>query len=204
MDSIRVPHITIGRTSLVNSRRVGGEHRLITRLARGDDQALEEMYVRFGDALFRYLRTLVADRRLAEEVLQDTFVAAWRGARDYRGESSVKTWLFAIARRRARDTMRHRYPNSVDGDHHLVALVDPEPGPEELLEASVQWQESATVLGELAPLHREALALVFFHGFSYAAAAKVLDVPVGTVKSRLNAARKTLRQKMENQEQRER
>lgn len=169
---------------------------VIERLARGEERALAELHARFGDALFRYLLTLNPDRQLAEEVLQDTLVAAWCGAEGYRGSSSVKTWLFGIARRRAHDAMRRRQLKVV-GDDGLGASPDPEPGPEEEFIIAARSQELARLVGRLAPHHREILALIFFQDLAYAEAAEVIGVPIGTVKSRLHGARRELRKMFE-------
>lgn len=178
------------------------ETELVARLARGDERALGELHARFADALFRYLQTLVPDPRLAEEVLQDALVAAWRGAGGYRGDSSVKTWLFGIARRRAHETMRRRKLALVDEDK-MATSADPEPGPEETLLVAARDEELAERVGRLSPHHREVLALVFFQGLSYAEAAEVTGVPVGTIKSRLHGAKRELRKVLGGQEHRD-
>ena len=175
---------------------------VLERVAAGERAALEEVYARFGGALFRYLSTLASDRRVAEEILQDTLVAVWRGAGSYRGRSSVRTWLFGIARRQAHNTLRRRGPQLAPEDeiHSRPAL---EPGPEEALLADARREELAGLVVRLSPVHREVLALFFFHELSYEETARVLEVPVGTVKSRLSNAKKALRTLMQPPEERE-
>ena len=175
---------------------------VLERVAAGERAALEEVYARFGGALFRYLSTLASDRRVAEEILQDTLVAVWRGAGSYRGRSSVRTWLFGIARRQAHNTLRRRGPQLAQEDeiHSRPAL---EPGPEEALLADARREELAGLVVRLSPVHREVLALFFFHELSYEETARVLEVPVGTVKSRLSNAKKALRTLMQPPEERE-
>ncbi len=170
----------------------GDDRKLVARVARKDGRALEELYARFGDAVYRYLLTFVADRRIAEEVLQDTFVAAWRGASNYKGRSSVKTWLFGIARRRAHEALRRR-ALPVVSDDELVEPADPELDPADSLLASARREEIAARVERLSPAHREVLTLTFFHGLSYAETAEVAGVPIGTVKSRLANARRALK-----------
>lgn len=180
---------------------VGDEDRtLLRRVSRGDERALEDLYARHGGALFGYLLLLSpGDRGLAEEVLQDTLVAAWRGAGSFRGGSSVKTWLFGIGRRRMRDAQRKRGLPPLDGEGLLEALPAREPGPEEALSRSESGAELERCIGRLSEPHREALALVFFHELSYAEAAEVLGVPIGTVKSRLSNAKRALRGLLEGE-----
>lgn len=199
MDDTHALQPTMRRILRVKEGPAEEEREIVARLKHGESRALEELYARFGDALFRYLLTLVADRRLAEEVLQDTFVAAWRAAAAYRGDSSVKTWLFGIARRRTRDATRRREPAPV-AEEAMAALADPELGPEEASMIAARKDELTACVGRLAPHHQEALALVFFHGLPYEEAAQVLGVPVGTVKSRLHGARKALRKTLRDRE----
>lgn len=176
----------------MKDRPASDDRKVITRLARKDGRALEELYALFGDAVYRYLLTFVADRRIAEEVLQDTFVAVWRGAGGYKGRSSVKTWLFGIARRRAHDALRRR-ALPVVSDDEVAETVDPDPDPAESTLASAHREEVAACVERLSPAHREVLALTFFHGLSYAETAEVAGVPIGTVKSRLANARRALK-----------
>lgn len=165
--------------------------RLLRRLANGDARALEALYQRHAAALFGYLLALNQERTLAEEVLQDTFLAAWQAAGSFRGGASVRTWLFAIARRRARDRDRRHHPAMANDDEYL-AVADPAPGPEQAALDRAELRDLVAGINELGPLHREVLALVFVHELSYAQAAQVLEVPIGTVRSRLNAARRLL------------
>ncbi len=164
----------------------------LARLARGDTSALEDIYSRFGRTLFRYLLTLVPDQQVAEELLQDTLVAAWRSAGSFQGRSSVRTWLFGIARRQAHNTLRQRLPSLAD-ESELGGLAAADPEPEDAVLIDARREALAAHIERLAPLHREVLALIFFHELSYEEAAQVLEVPVGTVKSRLSNAKRALR-----------
>jgi RNA polymerase sigma-70 factor (ECF subfamily) len=175
------------------ARHPGDEDRLILeRVASGDEGALEDLYDLHGKALFGYLFNLTRDRQLAEEVLQDTLVAVWRSAKTFRGRSSVKTWLFGIARRRTHEALRRR-KLPLAPEEKLEALRDVELLPEENLLAAAGREELADHLAELSPVHREILDLIFFHELSYAETAEVLGVPMGTVKSRLSGAKRALR-----------
>ncbi|WP_053057553.1 RNA polymerase sigma factor [Rubrobacter aplysinae] len=172
---------------------------LIQRLARGEARALDELYGRFGGVLFGYLLALSPHREAAEEILQDTFVAAWRAAGSFEGRSSVKTWLFAIARRRAHEALRRRsLPLNDEGE--LEALADREPDPEKASLTGESERELADCISRLSSSQREALVLVFFQEFSYAETAEVLGVPIGTVKSRLSNAKRSLRTLMTDPE----
>ena len=184
----------------VSKRRVDEDLSLIGRVASGDKQALGEVYDRFGGALFRYLVTLTGDYQVAEEVLQDTLVAVWRSARTFRGRSSAKTWVFGVARRQAHNTLRRR-DLPLTGEDALRVFPDEEAGPEEGVISEVRREELEAAIGRLSPVHREVLVLIFFNELSYEETAEVLGVPIGTVKSRLSNAKKSLRSQLQNPEE---
>ncbi len=166
--------------------------RLIKRIGRGDWQALSELYARYQRPLFAYLLQLTPDYGLAEELLQDTLVAVWKSARNFEGRSSVLTWLIGIARRQAHNTLRQRRIPLAD-----LSAVESMPAsdlePEEVALAGVARAELTEAFRRLAPVHREVLVLTFVQELSYQETATILDVPLGTVKSRLSNARRALR-----------
>lgn len=165
---------------------------LIKRIGRGDRQALSEFYARYQRVLFAYLLQLTPDYGLAEELLQDTLVAVWKSAHSFEGRSSVLTWLIGIARRQAHNTLRQRRLPLTDlSEVESMAATDLEP--EEVALAGVARAELTEVFRRLAPVHREVLLLTFVQELSYQEAATILEVPLGTVKSRLNNARRALR-----------
>lgn len=164
---------------------------LMRRIASGEHRALEELYARHQLALFGYLLGLSPDRETAEEILQDTLLAVWRSAGSYEGRSPVRTWLIGVARRQAHDALRRRALPVEDGVD-LESVPSREPGPEELTLARVTARELEAGIRRLSPEHRQAIVLVLVEGLSYEQAARELGIPVGTVRSRLNAARRRL------------
>lgn len=168
------------------------DRQTLQRIAVGDRQALAELYARHRQMLFRYLLQLTPDRGLAEELLQDTLVAIWKSARDFEGRSSVTTWLIGIARRQAHNTLRRRGLPLADLTE-VEAMPASDPAPEDALLATAAREQLAAAVARLAPLHREVLVLAFVQELSYAEIAAALDIPVGTVKSRLNHAKRALR-----------
>jgi RNA polymerase sigma-70 factor (ECF subfamily) len=168
------------------------DRELVRRVASRDRDALTDLYRRHGGALFGQILFVVGDRGMSEEIVQDTMVAVWRDAASFRGDSRVLSWMIAIARRKARDRMRRCRPAVVDND--LFEHADATAGPEVLALDRVEMAEVAAALTTLRPRHREVLGLVFGAGLSLPEVADVLEIPVGTVKSRLNAARTALSQ----------
>lgn len=174
------------------AKPLADDAQLIRRIARGDRQALSELYTRYQRALFAYLLQLTPDYGLAEELLQDTLVAVWKSARNFEGRSGVLTWLIGIARRQAHNTLRQRRIPLTDlAELEYMPASDLEP--EEVILAGAARDELAEAFRQLAPVHREVLLLTFVQELSYQETATVLDVPLGTVKSRLSNARRALR-----------
>jgi RNA polymerase sigma factor (sigma-70 family) len=164
---------------------------LVVRIAEGDHEALEQLYRRYRARLLAYLTPLTPDGATAEEVLQDTLLAIWRGAHSFQGRSTVKTWMYAIARRQTMSRLRRRSLTMVELDEQ-GAFHDRSLGPEDQALLALERQQLAALLGRLSRHHREALVLFFIDDLSYAEMAQVLQVAVGTVKSRLSNARRAL------------
>ncbi|GAB2949061.1 RNA polymerase sigma factor [Micromonospora polyrhachis] len=167
------------------------DRRLLHQVAAGDQAALERLYARHGPALLAYAEGLLADRLSAEEALQDTLLAVWRAASSFEARSTVRTWLFGICRRQALRRMRGRTPVHLPIDVATEQATG-EPGPEAVTLARADARAVATALAGLTPIHREVLDLAFGAGLAHDEIAAVLDVPVGTVKSRLHHARAIL------------
>ncbi len=181
--------------------RSSAERELVELLARDDMAAIEALYARFAKSLFAYVRSLGPDDGLAEEIVQDTFVAAWRGASGFEGRSTLSSWLFGIARRQARDRMRRWVPVMEPADV-LEAAPDPELGPEAQALAAASRDAIRRAMSRIPDADREVLLLTFAHELSGPEVAEVLGIPAGTVKSRLFHARQRLREQLSEEEAR--
>ena len=166
---------------------------LLRRIGQGDADAMASFYRQHGRIVFAQVLLVVGDRVMAEEILQDTMLAVWRGAGSFRGDSSVRSWVIAVARRRTRDRLRARRLRLVD-DTFLADQPGSGPGPDVTALDRAELAEVRGAIRKLSPGHREVLGLAFGSGLSLPEVANVLDVPVGTVKSRLAAARTALNQ----------
>lgn len=169
---------------------------LLRRIDQGDGDAMAEFYRQHGRILFSQALLVTCDRLLAEEIVQDTMLAIWRAAASFRGESSVRVWAISIARRQTRDRLRRRRLHVVD-DAVLADQPAGGPGPERIALDRAEVAEVREAIRQLAPAHREVLGLALDSGLSLADVAAVLEVPVGTVKSRLAAARQALNRSLE-------
>ena len=178
------------------------ERQLLAQVATGDEAALHQLYLAYRPRLRRYLwHQLDGDESSVEEALQDVFLAAWRTASGYRGEARVSTWLYQIAHNVALSARRRlaRRPDSPrlnapvdDGGEYRDAADGSDLSSGAFDDTLLDRLTLGEALDRLSPRHREALALVFQHGFSLHEAAQILDVPIGTVKSRISYARKAL------------
>lgn len=156
---------------------------------------IEELQASFSGPLYLYALRRLGDRQAAEEVVQDTLLAAWRHADRYDADrGSVATWLFSIARNLTIDRGRRRAARprlvaaTVDRPDHTV-----ETDAERALEA---WQVSEAI-ASLSHEHREAIVQVHYLGYTVREAAARLEVPEGTVKSRLYYGVRALRLRLE-------
>jgi RNA polymerase sigma-70 factor (ECF subfamily) len=139
---------------------------------------------------------MCGDAQIAEDAAQETFIQAWLHLPSYRPQASLRSWLYRIAVNAATDMLRKEkriLPNALED----LQLQDPQLDPEALF-----FQEERTALVRRAILSlpdasRAVLVLREYEGMSYHEIAEALDIPVGTVMSRLNYARKTLRDKLE-------
>lgn len=161
------------------------DRELLRLVAQGDATAFREWYDRHSGPLFAYLFRLLRDAHLAEDVLSETMLTVWTDARRYRGDSSPRTWLYAIARNKATDRLRQRAPWPLEllGERR----VD---GETERVDTRVAVEEA---LKRLPPDQREVVELAFFHGFAYEEIARIVRCPLNTVKTRMFLAKQKLR-----------
>jgi RNA polymerase sigma-70 factor (ECF subfamily) len=168
---------------------------LVAAVAAGDRRALELLYRRHAAWLAGRLAARTSSRDLAEEALQDTFLAAWRGARAYRGTGEVPAWLWGIARRRLVSLARRQPPGNLSLDSAGERL-DPASGPEE---AALGRDASARIrlaVAQLPDEQRAAICAVVYQGQTVTQAARATGVAEGTIKSRLHRARLQIRKEL--------
>ena len=186
------PHRDVGAATFTASHDPARDDAgLLRRIGEGDEDAMASFYREHGRVVLAQVLLVVGERVLAEEIVQDTMLAVWRGAGSFRGESAVRSWVIAIARRQTRDRLRGRRLRVVD-DAFLADQPSSGPGPEVMALDRAELAEVRGAIRELAPPHRELLGLVFGSGLSLPEVAGVLEIPLGTVKSRLTAARTAL------------
>jgi RNA polymerase sigma-70 factor (ECF subfamily) len=164
---------------------------LIRRMQAGDDNAVRDLYAQYGQRLYAYALRLTNDPATAEDVTQNTLVTAWRTARTFRGEGRLIAWLLGIVHHTAMKSLRGS-TNYLD-DVAEETVSEDQPSPEEQAQVKDERRWVRQGIQSLSPEHRAVLDLVFYQSLSLNEAAQVLNIPVGTVKSRLSYARDHLR-----------
>jgi RNA polymerase sigma-70 factor (ECF subfamily) len=171
------------------------------RLRRGDPDAFDALLARYQNRLFRYLLRLTANSAVAEDLFQETWLRVITRIHRYDERRPFEPWLFSVARNLAIDHLRKASPESLDepsdtGETRVARLGADEPGSlERLLERERRGQLEKR-LEELPALYREALSLRFEEEMAFEEIAEVLAAPVSTVKSRVQRALATLRERM--------
>lgn len=164
----------------------------LAAVVHGDRDALTRLYERHQNALFGFLlRVTSSDRMLAEEALQDTWLAVWFNASSFAGQSQVRTWIWSIARRNALSKLRKKRPDPV-GPEAAIPVLDNGPTPDDLALARVDAGVLNRLIDQLPEPLRVTLVLALVEDLPYPEVSAVLDVPIGTVKSRVSRARAAL------------
>ncbi len=175
------------------------DEELIGRLARGDLEALEELYRRYARPVFSLALRVLGDGPEAEEVTQDVFERTWRHARLYdQARGRAATWLLSMAHHISVDALRRkqRRPQAVAGENGALALqlvADPGRDVAEIADERLDGYEIRRALEALPVAQRQAIELAFFGGMSHMEIAAMLGDPLGTVKARIRRGMERLR-----------
>lgn len=171
------------------------DHDLLARHVEGDPDAFGELVRRHRDRLWAVALRTLGDREEAADAVQDAFVSAYRAAHTFRGRSAVTTWLHRITVNACLDRARKaasRKTSPVDDTERLEQLLEPHESASAPAERNDLHRELLEALGTLPTDQRAALVLVDMQGYPVAEAARILDVPTGTVKSRCARGRARL------------
>ncbi|MGW1722602.1 RNA polymerase sigma factor SigM [Streptomyces sp. NPDC002306] len=168
---------------------------LLARHVEGDSDAFGELVRRHRDRLWAVALRTLGDREEAADAVQDALVSAYRAAHTFRGQSAVTTWLHRITVNACLDRARKaasRKTSPVDDTERLEQLLEPHESASAPAERNDLHRQLLEALGTLPHDQRAALVLVDMQGYPVAEAARVLDVPTGTVKSRCARGRARL------------
>ena len=179
----------------ITTNPASNEVDLIQRSKNGDRHAFSELVCIHADGVRNVIYRMCGDVEIAEDGAQETFIRAWLNLGSFRPQTSFRNWLYRIAVNAATDMLRkdkHILPNDLED----FSLNDPQPGPEA---ASLQKEHTALIRKAVLSLPdacRTVLILREYESLHYDEIADTLNIPVGTVMSRLNYARKLLREKL--------
>jgi RNA polymerase sigma-70 factor (ECF subfamily) len=169
---------------------------LVELVAERDAGALEALYDRYGKASYSLARRIVADEALAQDVVQEVFLSLWRDASRFdAGRGTVATYLLSMTHHRSVDVVRREenLRRRRTRDEALDLQPDPKPGVEADVLAAERRGEVRAALGRLPDAQREALLLAYFGGYTQREVASLVGVPLGTVKTRMAAGMRKLR-----------
>lgn len=182
---------------LPGDREISDE-RLFETYRDGDDTALRTLIERYHDDLLRFLYRFMGDRQAAEDVLQETFLQVHVSGDSFDTSRRFRPWLFTVAANKARDALRRRARRKTlelsapvrggEGASYVDLMEIDIPQPGDRIEAADQGDLVQRAVDRLSVSLREVLLLAYFQRLSYAQIAEQLEIPLGTVKSRLHAA----------------
>lgn len=176
---------------------------LIELIIRAEEAALAELYDRYGRLVFSVAINLVGNRATAEEITLDIFTRVWRKAKTYRPDrAKVSVWLTSMTRYRSIDILRRE---SVRAENYSIswAKVSSKPlsqtsNPESATHLTLQKEKVRAAMAKLPQAQKEALALAYFNGYTHSEIAQVLELPLGTVKTRIRLGMQKLRHMLQN------
>lgn len=172
------------------------ERLLVLRCQLGDRAAFAELVERYHARLRYFMRRLLDDAELADDLLQDTWLDVLRGIGRLNDSGALPAWLYRVARNRVYEVLRRR-------QRPVDAIIDVGALPDECDDDAFGPEDAASIhaaLGRLAPIHREVLLLRFVEALSYADIASTTEAPLGTVRSRLHHAKRALRELLQKGE----
>jgi len=175
---------------------------LVALVARGDEDALAELYDRIGRIAYGLALRVLRDDRLAEDAVQDGFLAVWRTAAAFRPErAKASTWVLTLVHRRAVDLVRREERRRAEPLAEEASVAEAAEPTEEAAWLRFERERVQAALGQLPDTQREALELAYYGGFSQSELAERLGVPLGTIKSRMFAGLARLRELLDDSAQ---
>ncbi len=178
------------------------DEQLAEKYLSGDANAMTAIYERYIDKVYRLAYSKLGDHHDAQDVASSVFLKLCTYLQQFRGDSKLSTWIFAVAANAAIDFARRRKPQDSldreiggkDGEPMERQVPDRNPGPEELVEKEDFKRHMLSLVQKLPDMQREILELRFIVGLSYQEISEELGIEMGTVKSRINRAVASLRE----------
>ncbi|HVK07087.1 MAG TPA: sigma-70 family RNA polymerase sigma factor [Armatimonadaceae bacterium] len=172
------------------------ESQLIRLVKQGDERATADFVDRFGGRVHALSRRYARTEADAEDLTQEIFVDLFRGIAGFRGDAALYTWVYRVALNHCLKHRDRRREDSLPLDDSRVPAAGDQFDPVRQATKAELARTVETALSELTPEHREVVVLHELHGLTYVECAALLEIPVGTVKSRLSNAFKRLRTRL--------
>jgi RNA polymerase sigma-70 factor (ECF subfamily) len=167
------------------------DRELVVAIVGASEAALAEVYRRYARVVFATSRRLLGDDALAEDIVQDVMVRLWKQPQAFDEQrASLRTFLIVLTRNRCIDVLRSGRSRQAR-ERRVLDLVDPPV--EECLDAEADLVGVSRALDALSPAQRQVIELAYFDGLTYRHIAKLLELPEGTVKSRIRLALERMR-----------
>ena len=163
---------------------------LAQAVANGDKLAMRQIYEAYAGPLGSFVKNWLGDPTQAADLVHETMLEVWRNAGRFEGRSSLKSWIFSIARNKSIDTNRNGARLSYSDE--VPEIEDTQLSSEDVLAAAQDAKMLRNALSELSDVHRRVLHLSFFENLKYEEIAKIEGCPVGTIKTRIMHAKKKL------------
>jgi RNA polymerase sigma-70 factor, ECF subfamily len=164
---------------------------LVQSIADGDKVALKLLHLRHRERVYRFVVRLSGSDSIADEAVNEVFLAVWRDAGKFEGKSQVATWLLAIARFKVLSECRRRSESPLD-DRAAALIEDPADSPATSVEKRQRGDILQRCLAKLTPIHRDVINLIYYQGQKIEEVARSTGAPVATIKTRLHYARNHL------------
>ncbi len=171
---------------------------LVQRIAAGDKTAMRELYETHAGPLGSFVRNWLADPNQAADLVHETMLVVWKNAHKFEGRSSLKSWIFSIARNKSIDSNRKN--SRMTYTDEVPETADDQMGADDLLAAAQNAAGLRAAMRELSENHRRVLHLAFFEDLKYHEIAEIEGCPTGTVKTRIMHAKKKLAQTVKKNE----
>jgi RNA polymerase sigma-70 factor (ECF subfamily) len=166
---------------------------LIKEIANGSREAFRTLYGRYVRRVFSYSFKITRNSKIAEEITNDVMFEVWRGAKSFKGKSSLLTWILGIAHNKAINEIRKRSPELLESEEFSRFANSGEGVEEKMLEKD-RAERIKMALDNLSVEHRTVLELTFYQGLSYQEIAGIMNCPVNTVKTRMFYAKEKLKE----------
>jgi len=182
--------IITGGKPKTNSPQMTADQKLVQKIAAGDQAAMKQLYEKHSGPLFHFAKNWLANPHEASDIVHETMLEVWQRADRFQGRSSLKSWIFSIARNKSID--KNRKGSRLSYTDEMPETETEDTSPIDALEASQDAVLLKSCIAELSETHRRMIHLAFYEDLSYREIAEIEDCPVGTVKTRILHAKKLL------------